>query len=115
MITLIYFKLTFKTKEFTMKKTINIIEKLIIDNLNFAELLAAKFKKNKKYSYEELKSAAYMGLVEAATKYDSLKNNSFKAFAFLRINGAMKDYIREIKWGTRRNPLKMLSLQEGEF
>lgn len=90
-------------------------DKLIIENMFFAEMLAAKIKKKiKNFSYEELKSAAYLGLVESANKYDSLKNSSFRAFAYSRINGAIKDYLREMSWGSRRNPFNILYLQKEE-
>jgi len=45
---------------------------------------------------EELKSAAYLGLVEAASRYDELKGVSFTTFAWPRIFGAIKDYLRSL-------------------
>jgi RNA polymerase sigma factor (sigma-70 family) len=86
---------------------------LITENITFANILAAKKKSRiRSVSYEELQSAAYLGLVEAANNYDPDYNFiAFKSFAFVRINGAMKDYLRELRWGTRRRPVSMSSLE----
>jgi RNA polymerase sigma factor (sigma-70 family) len=45
---------------------------------------------------EELKSAAYLGLVEAASRYKESKGVSFTTFAYPRIFGAIKDYLRSL-------------------
>jgi RNA polymerase sigma factor for flagellar operon FliA len=84
---------------------------LIIEHLKFANILAGRTKSKTRYvSYEELQSAAYLGLVEAANKYCSDCNVPFRSFAFIRINGAMKDYLRELRWGSRRKPIFMDNL-----
>lgn len=81
---------------------------LIIENLNLAEKLAkSKKRKLSHISYDELKSAALCGLVEAANSYDSTRNDCFPAFAVWRIAGAIQDYLRELSWGSRSKPLKM--------
>lgn len=43
---------------------------------------------------DEFVSAGYLGLVEAASRFDPKRGREFKAFAFLRIRGAIIDYIR---------------------
>ena len=45
-------------------------------------------------SFEELQSAAYMGLVDAASRFDPSKGFAFSSFARLRIEGEMKDHMR---------------------
>ncbi|MCB0317387.1 MAG: sigma-70 family RNA polymerase sigma factor [Bdellovibrionales bacterium] len=45
--------------------------------------------------FEELTSAGYLGLVEAAERYDSTQGTNFKNYAFLRIRGAVIDSIRK--------------------
>jgi RNA polymerase sigma factor (sigma-70 family) len=45
-------------------------------------------------SFEELQSAAYMGLVDAARRFDASKGFAFSSFARLRIEGEMKDHMR---------------------
>lgn len=80
---------------------------LIIENLNLAEKLAKRKKRKLSHiSYDELKSAAFCGLVEAANSYNSSKNNCFPAYALWRITGAIQDYLRELSWGSRSKPLK---------
>lgn len=81
---------------------------LIMDNLSLAEKIAKSRKKKLSHvSYDELKSAAYLGLVEAANKYDPNENDCFPAYAVWRIIGAVRDYLREISWGPRSKPVKM--------
>lgn len=45
---------------------------------------------------EELQSAAYLGLVEAASRFDESKGVSFTTFAYPRIYGAITDYLRSL-------------------
>jgi RNA polymerase sigma factor for flagellar operon FliA len=81
---------------------------LILSNINLANNLAASKKRSLSHIYyEDLQSAAFLGLVEAANKFDNSKNNCFEAFAICRIQGAIKDYLRELNWGSRRNPIYM--------
>jgi len=69
---------------------------LIEDYLPLAESLA--WKKNRvtpnSISIDELKSAAYMGLINAADRFDAEKG-SFASYAMIRITGEMKDYLRQ--------------------
>lgn len=63
---------------------------LILKYLHFAEKLAKKYSQ---FRDDELKSAAYVGLIDAAIKYNGKSN--FSTYARFRINGAMKDYLRK--------------------
>ena len=58
------------------------------------------FEKKKKLprniEFEELQSAAYLGLVEAASRFDSTLGIAFTTFAWPRINGAINDYLRSL-------------------
>lgn len=88
------------------------INELIISNINFADIIAAKKKRQiSNINYEDLQAAAYLGLVEAAHNYNKNKNTCFQAFAFFRINGAIRDYLRELSWGSRRRPIKMQDIK----
>jgi len=71
---------------------------LIVDNISFADRIASiQFKKTPRcVQLDEIKSAAYMGLVDAASKYDGLK--PFKNYAQFRIFGEIKDYLRSLYW-----------------
>ena len=91
-------------------------EKLIIDNLALAQKIAKNRKKKLfSISYEELESAAYFGLVQAANSYNKNKNSCFQAYAICRISGAIKDYLREYCYGSRSKKLKRTLLLEEEF
>ena len=71
------------------------INSLILNNISLAEKIAkSKKRKLSHISYDELKSAAYLGLVEAANNYNSSENDNFPAFAVWRIIGAVRDYLR---------------------
>lgn len=54
---------------------------------------------------DEIKSAAYLGLVEAASRFDPLRG-SFSTYAYPRIMGAIQDYLRELNWCKKRQPLE---------
>ena len=78
--------------------------------------LANKLAYNKKKTLpnfvdiEELKSAAYMGLVEAASRFNPDLGVQFSTFAYPRVFGAIHDYLREMGWGKRSEPVQMYSL-----
>lgn len=78
---------------------------LIVSHIYLAQRLA-RHKKKKLFSvsYDELESAAYLGLVEAANKYHSELSTPFHVYATPRILGAICDYLRELAWGTRSQP-----------
>lgn len=86
---------------------------LVLDHIYLAEKIAkSKKKKLTHISYDELKSAAFLGLVEAAAHYNPLENDCFPAYAVWRIIGSVRDYLRELSWGPRSNPVKMVEVHE---
>lgn len=78
--------------------TIEQRNKLITENMFFADTLAKiQYKKIPHHiHFEELQSAAYLGLTAAATRYNGM--NSFHAYAKYRIFGEIKDYLRSLYW-----------------
>src|SRR5262249_13801687 len=50
---------------------------------------------------EDLMSAGVLGLLDAITKYDPTRAARFKTYAEFRIQGAMRDYVREWDWVPR--------------
>lgn len=72
-------------------------QELVLNYMPLANSIAFKKKKNlpKSITLEELKSAAYMGLLDAASKFDPSKS-SFYTYASIRINGSIKDYLKFI-------------------
>ncbi len=80
------------------------VQELIVNNMELADRIAfSRTRKAPSINVDELKSAAYFGLVEAANRYDLERCDSFEAFAYIRINGAISDYFRELSWGSRNN------------
>ncbi len=59
---------------------------------------------------DELKSAAYLGLVEAADRFDPSRSN-FPSYAKYRIAGEIQDYLRGLGFGSRSQK-KFVSLDE---
>lgn len=86
-------------------------QKLVLKHLIFAEKIAKiQFRKTPpRVQLDELISAAYMGLVDAATRYNG--QSDFESFARFRIIGEMKDYLRSLKWD--RNTNNLSSIPEG--
>jgi len=70
---------------------------LIENYMPLANKLAVERKKTlpRKIDLEEIKSAAYFGLVDAAQKFDVAKSVSFGTYARIRIVGEIQDFIRE--------------------
>jgi RNA polymerase sigma factor (sigma-70 family) len=64
-----------------------------------AKKLAFDYKKKlpRRFDVDELISAAYLGLVEAADRYDPSFGFAFTTFAYPRIEGAIKDHLRQFK------------------
>jgi RNA polymerase sigma factor (sigma-70 family) len=88
---------------------------LVVSHLSLAHKLARSAKKKASFlNYDELESAAYLGLTEAALKFDSNLGISFETFASCRVSGAIKDYMRELSWGSRNNPVKTESFESQE-
>lgn len=84
---------------------------LILNHLSDADHIAlSQFKKTPKcVQLDELKSAAYMGLVRAAQKYQDDK--PFLPYASCRIYGEIKDYLRSLCWGGRKDKIKISSCE----
>jgi len=59
---------------------------------------------------EDLRSAAYLGLVEAANRYNPDFGVCFSTFAYPRINGAIIDYLRNQGWMKRGGTCRIISL-----
>ena len=71
-------------------------KQMVINFLPLANSIASKKKSKlpKFIDLEELKSVAYLGLVDAANKFDVNKSPSFAAYAQIRIFGEIQDYLR---------------------
>ena len=84
------------------------------DHLGLARKLAFEYYRRSKgkYTYDELESTAYMGLIKAANNFDESKGFTFATYAMSTIIGEVKRMFRDDKWYfVKRNvPQKMLSL-----
>ena len=64
--------------------------------------------------FEELHSVGMIGLIEALDRYDDTKGVPFRAYAEIRINGAMLDYLRKEDWVPRSIRKQMRLYQQGK-
>jgi RNA polymerase sigma factor (sigma-70 family) len=87
---------------------------LVLSHISYADQIACTRRRNLPpcVQLDELKSAAYMGLVDAANKYQDTLCDNFKAYASFRINGAIQDYLRELGWGTRKDAKSHKTLEQ---
>lgn len=71
--------------------------KLVENYILLANKIAYLKKKTlpKHIDIEDLKSAAYFGLVDASRKFDKNKHDNFYVYAKIRITGEIKDFIRK--------------------
>lgn len=88
------------------------VQQLVLQYVPLANKLAYQKKKTLPsfIDIEELKSAAYLGLVEAASRFDASFGVAFSTFAYPRIFGAIHDYLRELGWGRRDGTTRCVSL-----
>ncbi|MCG8419057.1 MAG: FliA/WhiG family RNA polymerase sigma factor [Proteobacteria bacterium] len=79
-------------------------EALITGHLGMARKMARRISRRlpATVSREDVESAAFLGLTEAATRYDETRNEPFMAFASKRVRGAILDHLRRNDWLTRR-------------
>lgn len=78
------------------------INELIVHHIDFSEKVARlNCKKYPRISFDELCSAAYMGLVIAANKYKANRKTKFTTYAYVKINFSILIYARE-NYPTRR-------------
>jgi len=71
--------------------------KLIEENLLLAKKIAFDKKKSLPnfVDLDDLQSAAYLGLVEAANRFDETRGIAFSTFAYPRIFGSVLDFLRQ--------------------
>ena len=74
-------------------KTKEEIEILTLSHIDLADKIARMNQRKYSYfSYDELQSVAYMGLVKAANEYNKNQNTKFSTFAFSKINWSIVQY-----------------------
>ena len=87
-------------------------QKLVEKYIPLANKLAFNKKRTlpKFIDIEELRSAAYLGLTEAANRFDESRGIAFSTFAYPRILGAIIDFVRQMGWGKRNDPKQVYGL-----
>ncbi|QQR79680.1 MAG: sigma-70 family RNA polymerase sigma factor [Deltaproteobacteria bacterium] len=82
------------------QKQLEIRDKLIEENLQYAASIASKVMQGLSSSvdYDDVMCNARLGLLEAARKFDTKLNVDFKTFAYYRIKGAIYDGLRKTGW-----------------
>ena len=63
---------------------------------------------------EDLQSAAYLGLAEAASRFNPDLGIAFSTFAYRRVFGAIQDFLRNESMGKRGDYQKVYSLNHRE-
>lgn len=81
-------------------------DKLIERYLPSALALAQKKVVPRFVEREDLESAAVIGLIQAVERFDPERGNTFRTYAYWRIDGALQDYLRTAGQWRRRNKRK---------
>ena len=73
------------------------------DYLGLVKALATRIYKKlpRDMEYDDIRSAGYIGLMDALKKFDSKKGVSFTSYARYRIRGAIFDYLRSLDFYPR--------------
>lgn len=89
---------------------------LVEENVAFARALAVKWHRQKSFSCMELDdvvSAAFLGLCDAALKYKETENTTFRSYCFHRISGTIRDLQR--RYLKRNSIVTRLPLSEQDY
>jgi len=91
-------------------------EMVILQHSHLVEKIAFRLKRRvpAHVDFEELRSVGFIGLIEALDRYDDSKGVPFQAYAEIRINGSMLDYLRKEDWVPRSIRQQMKTLKEGK-
>lgn len=86
---------------------------LVESHLDVVKTIAAQIRSHlppHAVSFDELMSAGYVGLLDAASRYDATKNVPFSLYARYRIRGEMIEEVRKFDTSGRVRGLQQLSL-----
>jgi RNA polymerase sigma factor for flagellar operon FliA len=78
------------------------VDNLVEAHRSYAHALAAQILRGlpSHVDRSEINAAAELGLVEAASGFDSRRGVQFKTFAYYRVRGAVYDCLRKMNWTT---------------
>jgi RNA polymerase sigma factor for flagellar operon FliA len=75
----------------------------VLEHIPLAKIIAVHVRANLSVQVEldDLVQAGILGLIDAATKFDSKKQVAFSSYAKHRMRGAMLDSLRKLDWASR--------------
>jgi RNA polymerase sigma-B factor len=73
-------------------------ERIILAYLGLADRLAARYRRSRETTPEDLTQTARAGLIAAIDRYDPAKGTAFVPFAVACIVGELKRYLRDTAW-----------------
>lgn len=84
---------------------LKVIDTEILAQLGYVRMFAlwAKRRLPRHVELDDLVSAGYLGLMHAARGFDGSKGAGFRTYASIRIQGAMRDYIRDENGGRSKH------------
>lgn len=87
---------------------------LVMEHLPTVRFIARRISKHlpQHVEMEDLVSAGLVGLLDAASRFDSSKQVQFKSYAQFRIRGAIVDSLRTLDWSPRELRRQGRELQE---
>jgi RNA polymerase sigma factor FliA len=78
-------------------------DQIVVENLPLVKAIALRLRASLPVHVEldDLMHAGALGLLDAATRYDSEKDVTFQTYAKHRIKGSMLDSLRQLDWASR--------------
>ena len=76
-------------------------EQVILDHLELADRLAARYRNNPNTTPDDLRQTARVALISAVDRYDPARGVPFVPFAIATIVGELKRYLRDATWSVR--------------
>lgn len=73
-----------------------VVNSIAIDNISYAKRLAHRFYQKRAHTQAEaddVVSSAYVGLCEAARRFEESKGDNFQTYSYFRIVGSMYEYL----------------------
>lgn len=74
-------------------------EQLIVEHMQYARQIARRFYRARQFmgiDEDEFVGAAYLGLCDAASRYDFSRGINFRTYSYFRIRGAIFDLLRKL-------------------
>jgi len=93
-----------------------VVNSIAIDNISYAKRLAHRFYQKRAHTQAEaddIVSSAYLGLCEAASRYEESKGDNFHTYSYFRIVGSMYEYLR-VNGGLSRTEYKKIVEEKDE-